>query len=80
MVTPYLKGNVAGPCPRCDGTGINDANKNGRCRACKGRGIIGKTAEEIVADMIAEREGGGKPKAFARAGRRANIRFTHSGG
>lgn len=50
-MTPYLKGNSAGDCPECGGTGRDVTKKNGRCRTCKGRGIIGKTPEEVISEM-----------------------------
>ncbi|MFC3528180.1 hypothetical protein ACFOMH_08310 [Paracoccus mangrovi] len=53
-MTPYLKGNVAGQCPRCEGRGgrWKDAdNRWQRCPSCKGRKIVGKPPEQILAEM-----------------------------
>jgi hypothetical protein len=53
---PYLKGNVAGPCPDCTGCGRIASNDPlvgfKRCRTCKGRGIIGKDPLDVIAEMI----------------------------
>lgn len=58
MVTPYLKGNVAGECPACTGTGrlISPDQSSAVCRRCKGRGIVGKPVHQIIAETLAEAE------------------------
>lgn len=52
---PYLKGHVKGECPRCDGTGqiVSRAAPHlyRKCPTCKGRKIVGKTPEEVIAEM-----------------------------
>lgn len=54
-MTPYLKGNVAGQCPRCDGggrvLGRDPSEGPRRCPTCKGRGIVGKPPEQVLAEM-----------------------------
>lgn len=55
-MTPYLKGNVAGDCPRCEGDGRvpgrHPMEGSKRCPTCKGRGIVGKPAGQVVAETL----------------------------
>lgn len=57
-MTPYLKGNVAGPCPDCEGAGFIWVKPKSapplkrKCRTCKGRGIVGRSKEQVIAEMI----------------------------
>lgn len=56
MVTPYLKGNVGDVCPACDGSGQSQTTAMHApfpCRTCKGRGFIGKPADQIITETIA---------------------------
>lgn len=59
MVTPYLSGNVAGPCSECAGVGsyLTPTSRTGRekCPTCRGYGVIGKSAEDLIAEAVAEK-------------------------
>lgn len=52
-MTPYLKGNVLGPCPNCEGKGEDPSRDDRRCRTCKGRGIVGKHPQQVIAETLA---------------------------
>lgn len=58
MVTPYLKGNCAGDCPDCNGSGRNLTRPDAKCRTCKGRGVVGKPVFDIYAAQMAGLEEG----------------------
>ena len=55
-MTPYLKGNVAGECPRCEGAGkVPDKaspHLMKRCPTCRGRRIVGKTKDQVIAETL----------------------------
>lgn len=55
-MTPYLKGNVAGECPLCEGRWgwWDEARDDGwrRCPTCRGRTIVGKTKDQVIAETL----------------------------